>query len=475
MPIILTEKRTDSLPVQYAKRVLGIQLWSKQIDVLLSTMNNRYTAVRSCHEAGKSFLAAVAMHTFLGLNERSIVVTTAPTFNQVKNILWREFRKIYNRSLIHKKMAGGYGGFLNQTDFSIDEDWYAIGLSPRDTDEERIQGFHTESGNFLFIGDEAPGCSRIIIDAADTSLMVSPNAHMLLIGNPTESVGHFYECFKDSDYEKFKIAFEDTPNAKAGYDKIPFLITHVWVERMRKKWGEDHPFFINKVKANFTDTGINSIISLADVERSMMEEKPQDKKGQKVLGVDVAREGDDLSVIAFRQGNEILKLICFSKQDTVELANWVVLSMKEFEPEHPESVQVNVDTIGVGAGVFDNLKNWGYRNIKSVKVSRAPTRRKAKRVRAGEEEWGQEFLDDFYSLKEEIWWGVREKLARSEILLCDDEELKSDLIAPRWSPVNGKIRMEEKKETKKRLGRSPDKGDAIMLAFAQAPPQIRIL
>lgn len=475
MVAVLTEKKTDQIPIRYVKKVLGFSLWSLQAEILLSVLANRYTAVRSCHAVGKSFIAAIAMHTFLGLNRNSIVITTAPTYNQVRNILWREFRKIYNRSKANAFMPNGYGGLLNQTDFTIDEDWYAIGLSPRDTDEARVQGFHTESGSVLVIADESPGCSRIIIDSADTSLMVSPNAHMLQIGNPTESVGHFYECFKDPDYKKFKIPFSLTPNAKANKDVVPFLITNVWVERMRKKWGVDHPFYVTKVDANFTDVGINSIISLADVERAMNEETPSSVDGIKVMGVDVAGEGNDLSAIAKRTGNVMHPILTFNKIDTQELADWVEYELKQFSPDNVDRVIVNIDTIGIGKGVFDALRRRGYRNVRSVKVSRKPTPRKMRRTRAGEEEYKNKFIDDYYSLKEELWWEFREELAQNKWILPNDEELKSELIAPRWSPVNGKIQMEEKKKTVLRLGHSPDKADAIILATAKPRPEIRIV
>ena len=139
-------------PVKFANDGLGIKPWQKQQEVLTALAKHNYVAVRSCNGSGKTFTAALATLWWLMTHEEAIVITTAPTERQVKNLLWREIRKIYdnNRELI--------GGRLTQTKLELSSTRYAFGFSTNTT--ERFQGFHHE--NILIIADKTTKMSVLV-------------------------------------------------------------------------------------------------------------------------------------------------------------------------------------------------------------------------------------------------------------------------------------------------------------------------
>src|SRR3990172_12070386 len=134
-------------PVKFCQLVLGIEPWNKQIQILNSVRDNPRTAVRSCTTAGKTEIASSAALWFLNCFYPSTVITTAPTFRQVRSIIWKRIRAQHNRSRI------ALGGDPLETELKLDDDWFALGLSTKEPD--RLQGYHNI--NFLVIIDEAPG------------------------------------------------------------------------------------------------------------------------------------------------------------------------------------------------------------------------------------------------------------------------------------------------------------------------------
>jgi len=167
--------------------------------------DNKYTAVRSGHGVGKTYTAARAGLWFLFAFFESIILTTAPTWRQVKMLLWKE---------VHKACTGAkikMGGKLLDTELRAPAQagWYMMGLS---TDEpDKFQGFHAE--NLLVIIDEASGVDRRIYEASQ-SVMTSANCRMLAIGNPLEPSGWFFEAFQSSQWNKIHISSYDCPNVK---------------------------------------------------------------------------------------------------------------------------------------------------------------------------------------------------------------------------------------------------------------------
>ena len=166
-----------SSPVLFAREVLGVDLWSKQEEVLEAVRDHRRVAVKSGNGLGKGFSASVAILWYLVCNDPAVVLSTAPTFRQIRHVLWREVHRQYHRSRY------SLGGKLLDTRLEMSEGQFALGLSA-DSYEE-FQGFH--SPNMLIVVDEAEGVEETIYEAIE-AVMTSENCKLLLIGNPTTQV-----------------------------------------------------------------------------------------------------------------------------------------------------------------------------------------------------------------------------------------------------------------------------------------------
>ncbi len=425
---------TGEQAVKWGRNALGSVYWSKQEEIIKSVFDNPRTAVRSCNSSGKTFVASDIALAFLHNMSPSIVVTTAPTFRQVKDVLWQEIRTKYN-----ERLAPITGIECQQTRLEFMPGYFMTGLSP--DSGVALQGLH--QSNILIIFDEAPGVRPDIVQAANT-LMASGNAHMLWIGNPLRSSGHFHNAFRpDNGWNTIHISNEMTPNFTG--EEVPErvkkqLITPEWSEDMKKEWGEDSAAYMSGCKGEFPlDDGSGVIplkLCMDAVARTI------EPAGEMVLGVDVGA-GGDLSAYCRRRGQVILDVTTQSTPEAPQVQQRIL------EMHHKDNYKlINIDSCGIGWAVVGNLRAMGLpvRGINAGAKANDPERYVNKRA--------------------ELWYGGREWLKYGS--LVDDEQLTADLTAPiklNLGPL-GQMRVESKADTKKRLkARSPDRGDSFLLAI----------
>ena len=304
-------------PLEFAKDILRVELWSKQEEVLSALLENRRVAVKSGNGLGKGYCAAVAVLWFLYCHDPAIVLSTAPTFRQVRHVLWRQIRRLYRRA------PDVLGGKILDTRWELAEDRYAIGLSADTADQ--FQGFH--SPNMLIVVDEAEGVSDEIYEAVE-AVMTSASPRLLLIGNPTTVTGAFRRAFYQERrlYYTVTISALDSPNVTSNKVVVPRLTTAEWVEERRETWGENNPIFLARVLGEFPDQAEDTLIKLSDIEAAVedqarsTDEDRLDESEETVLAVDVARFGSDRSVILRRRGNRVEDIQTFQKLDTMQLA-----------------------------------------------------------------------------------------------------------------------------------------------------------
>ncbi len=432
-------KRHREDPVYFARKVLGVEPWSKQVEALSAIAENERVAVKSGNGLGKGFSAAVAMLWFMSCHDHAVALSTAPTFRQVRHILWKEVHRRYRNAKYD------LGGKLLDTRLEVPErDSFAMGLSADSPDE--FQGFH--SANMLIVVDEAEGVAEPIYEAIE-ALMTSENCRLLLIGNPTTVSGSFRRAFHEDRelYHTITISAYDSPNVAAGAKTVPGLVTMRWVEQRRKIWGEDNPIFQARVLGEFPEQSEDTLIPLSAIEGAAKVSGgagDQEETSQPtVVAVDVARFGSDRSVILVRRGSQVRPVRTFRGLDTMKLTGLVVDAIKEADPE-----DVVVDEVGIGAGVVDRLKELGYR-VDGINVGRAahdPSR--------------------FANLRAEGYWNLRQLITGGEVSLPSDKELMGELATLKYSFNSaGLLLVESKDEMRKRGIRSPDKADALMLAF----------
>jgi hypothetical protein len=426
--------RAQRDPVWWVRTVLGVDPWSKQEDILVSVRDHGRTAVRSAHGLGKTFVAACVALWWLYSHPASIVITTAPTWPQVENLLWREIRRLHGGARVP------LGGKVLTTSLELGEKWYALGLSTNEP--ERFQGFHAE--HLLLIVDEASGVDQGIFDASE-GFLTGPHARVLLIGNPTQVRGEFYDAFKSPLYQKLALSAFESPNVVEQRLVRPYLTTAEWIEDKRVKWGAGTPLWQSRVLGEFPDQSEDMVFPLSWVEQAQA--RTPSRGGPVIFGVDVARFGTDASVLAVRQGDDIGALEAHHQWDTTAVAGWIAQAAQHW---HPQTIRVDAD--GLGAGVYDLLKAQGYPVVE---------------IHSGQAARDSE---QFLNRRAEWYWGLRERLdpqGPAPMALPRDDDLLAQLTSIHYKfTARGQIQLESKDDLRKQGLPSPDCADAVVYAMA---------
>ena len=457
-------------PVAFAREALGVTLWSKQEEVLRALMEKRRVAVKSGNGLGKDFTAAVALLWYLHTHDPGIVLSTAPTFRQVRHVLWRQIRTL------HRRAERALGGRMLDTRWELAADRYALGLSADEA--ERFQGFHSE--NMLVVVDEAEGIEDEIYEAID-AVMTSDNVKLLLIGNPTRPSGPFYRAFHDEKgiYKPITISALESPNVVSGEVEIAGLTTAEWVEERRAIWGEASDAYRSRVLGEFPRLGEDVLMAMEDIDEAVEEGYPSPQpsptrgegamaepargegaggqdwsgmflagaerwsSGPVVIGMDVARFGRSRTVLVARRGDVVESVQVFRRIDTMAGVGQVIEALREYGP-----ALVNVDEVGVGGGVVDRLREQGY-TVRGMAGSAAPERDLTCGNRRAE---GYRMLERRFSER--------------RIRIPRDVELIQELARMRYRyDSRGRMLIESKGKMRSRGLSSPDKADALMLAF----------
>jgi len=466
-------------PDRWAAHVLGATLWSKQRDMLESVRVNRKTVVRSCHGAGKSFNAAVVVAWWLSSHKpgEAFVVTSAPTGRQVRAVLWREINRAHAR--------GGLPGRTNQTEWLMPnedgvEELVAFGQKPADMDPTAFQGIHAPA--LLVIFDEACGIPESLWIAAD-SLTTNDECRFLALGNPDDPMTELANvCKPGSGWNVISISAFDTPNFTG--EQVPAevsrsLVNRTWVEDKRRRWAprwtwaedgrscvppregkvEDtaDPMWFSKVLGQFPSKGGPlSLIPETWIEqaqeRALARSKPHE------FGGDVGA-GGDASTVAEREGPVVRIVHSDHNPNTMETCgNFVAVrrraaQAKGMNAHRAREITFKVDKIGIGAGIVDRANEAGEGFI-GINVGESAT--------DGEK---------FENRRAENWWGLRERFESGDVDIDpEDLELAAELSSIRYKRTSrGRIQIESKEEAMKRGVRSPNRADAVMLAFAPIP------
>lgn len=433
-------------PCEVLSYVFGVKLHDAAEQIIMSVYENQCTVVKGCHESGKTYIAAAIMHWFLSSHVDSIIVTTAPTHDAVQDLIWRDYRDIHDNAPCY----GIYPTIPLQTEHTISPKWYATGRTAKPENSASFQGFHTRN-RVLFIIDEASGVDPIFFDARHR-FAAKPNDRVLVIGNPYPSGTEFHRCFKSSQWSCITISAFDTPNVKTGNIVIPGLIQNQQVERWRTEFGEDSPFWKTRVLAEFYEDGDTGLIPLSWWEHAVNKWKHMKAEGVTLSptsqGVDVATEGSDETILFRIDEYFVHEADVFSSPDTTAIAHHA-------ERYANLGYQSSIDAIGVGTGVVSTMRQDGY-SVRAYKGSEGTTATD----KSGELH--------FANMRSYAYWLLRESLdpAKADSLaLPDDPKLKEDLVGLKYREVaGGKIQVEEKANVVKRLGRSPDRGDALVIA-----------
>jgi phage terminase large subunit len=433
-------------PVEFSRHAFGQDHWGVQAEILRSVAKNQRTAVKACHASGKTFCAAAAVLHWITANPDGIAITTAPTWMQVERVLWGEIHRALQSSSIPYPMP-------RKTKLELGPNRYALGLSTNEG--VRFQGWH---GKILIVIDEAPGVMPEIYDAIEGT-RAGGDVHVLALGNPLIASGPFYEAFTANreGWSVFTIGAFDTPNL-AGLDLEallaldedeldrnvrPYLISRRWVKEKYQEWGPGNPLWESRVMGLFPKQAKDSLLSLTWLERAQA--RPPSTNGPNVVltaGVDVAGPGTDETVVVVRHGQNIIDIRAFTSDDA---RGEVVAALL---PYQSRLSFVNVDGDGLGWYMAQHLgEHFAVQIIQAGSVTGNP--------------------EQFVNLKAQLYWALRMRLEANEISGLKDEKTIAQLPSLRYRHnARGQVVIESKDEARKRGVKSPDRAEAVMLAFA---------
>lgn len=471
-------ERYQDDPAGYARDILHVEWTPKQVEIAESVRDNPRTMVKASHTVGKTFVGGGIVNWHYDCFRPSTTLTTAPTDRQVRGLLWREIRL----------QRAGRGDLLPKAASMSDaDDHYALGYTA--SSDAAFQGVHEH--HLLILADEAVGIALPIWEAIDGMLSSGDGNRFLAIYNPTDasSAAYAYETARNTNV--ITVSALDHPNIAAqlaGLPKpYPKAIDLSWIEDhvYASDWctpinAEDHlstdiewppgsgewfrpgPDFESRVLGRWPSQAFGSVWSVGAFEAAcdMANQQPEPTDIPCEIGCDVARFGDDRTVIHVHRGPVSLYHESHNGWGTDQTNG----RLKELANEYGQrcgvdgrQIMVKVDDDGVGGGVIDHRDGYSFVGIgagsSAIEPERYPNRRS------------------------ELWFAVANRALRpggldlTRLPLRVQQELRRQALAPSWKQNGqGQRVVEPKADTKKRLNRSPDDMDALNLAYAFAPP-----
>lgn len=457
---LVTRGRED--PNWWIRTVLGRRQWSKQDRIVESVRDHESTSVASGNSQGKTYVAADVVLWFLYNHRPSIVLTTAPTGRQVPKLLWKEI------GVAHGSALYPLGGRLLTQELKLANNWFAMGFTTSHTKPDAFAGFH--EAHILVVVDESCGVDQAIHDGID-GILASGHARLLQIGNPLDRNTPFGQSFRQPSVRKFRLGAFESPNfttfgitladirsgewqKKIDGQPLPFpqLVSPAWVRGKLEKWGEKSPSFTARVLGRFPDSSVDALFPGELIRLAQALILTPRETTPRIIGVDVARYGDDETVFMLRHGGRARCIYrsLDTKPNPMTTAGRVIFAARE----HGAS-KIYVDATGVGGPLVDRLRELDLPGIQVEGVN-----------------FGAAPLDKerFADVRAECFWNVRERMTQGELDIDgEDQDLEAELSVLKTAFTSGgKIRIESKDAMRKRGIPSPNIADALAVSFADA-------
>lgn len=485
-------RHLQGCPEDFLEKILGEETLEDYHRVICKlVVEFERLAIKACHAVGKTWIMGRIVLWFLMCFKSSIVITTAPTNRQVETLLWGEIRKA------HKRSKTRLGGKLLTKKLVLDDDWYAMGFSPKgsgtgsesgEQEGSSFQGFHAK--HVLIIFDEATGVPHDLYVMAEGLLTSGVTVKWICIANPTSTSSEFFNICKKAEWKVHTINCFDSPNMKAnGFtnrqrleEELGYLATLSDNERLKRiknyakpnghllsaqwavaklfEWGFEHPLAKSKVLGEFPTKQDDVIIKWDSMQAAINREPVYDYK-KRFIGVDVARYGDDLTYITditdyqFRGAYKSLKEEISETTGRVVKTFWAGDSGKE--------THIGIDCTGVGAGVYSDLKELKRTGSLPDYVFIHEVNFGEKLVSEDKEEQ-DELRKHYENVKALIYEKLNEDL-RDHLIMPDEEIYQTETVNILFKySKTGTLLVESKDDYKKRTKKSPDATDSLAIA-----------
>jgi hypothetical protein len=477
--------RTD--PVGWAEVVLGVPRWTLRwsdtpgygghetdgtpdplADALEALAQGQWTATSSGTGTGKTYACAVLILWWLACWEDSIAVTVATKEDQQAKGVWREIARHWPRFQAAFPDAELTTLRIRMQPWRGDA-WGAWGITaaPRAGEESStaVQGLHAE--HLLILVDEMPGVPAPVVTAL---VNTATGDHNLIAGwgNPDHQADPLAMFAKLSRVRPIRVSALDHPNVVVGRELIPGAATRGSVQLRKDEYGEAGALYQSRVRGIAPEQSEHALIRLAWCHEAVRrgadpEQGPTLRKGPKALGVDVAQsENGDKAAIAAGVGAMLLTVTAIPCPNATTLGKMVWAQMQDqgIDPRY-----VGVDPIGVGAATVNHLDECTDAR-RDARVQRCTGGAAAlTALSRAADGTVMDWLTDanrFKNLRAQMWWQLREDLRNGVIGLPHDPELFRELTIVQFRDEDRTVVIESKDDIRKRLGRSPDRADAVV-------------
>lgn len=409
-----------------------------QADALQAIEDNSHVCIRSGHDVGKTALISWAAIWFILTRQPCVIPVVANTQQQLRDVTWLEIQR-WIRKLRPE--------LRQQIEIGADRIWitgnpalgYMVARTASKERPEALQGFH--SPNLLFLLEEASGIDEIVFEVARGAL-ASKDARVLMVGNPTRNSGYFHKAFHAGRamWCPKHVPWAPRPWTNPNYGK-----------EVAEEYGEQSNVYRVRVLGEFPISMDDAVIPLEWIEAAIGRDVDPKPHRSIVWGVDVGRGGDPSALIK-RWGNHVLEAAkLWRDADTMVVAGRIAREWAE-TPHDIRPTSINIDVIGIGAGVHDRLAELGL-PVVGINVGETQSLDEPER---------------FTRLRDELWFKARDWFHAKDVKLpVGDELLVSELSAPTYKiQSSGKILVESKDELKARGLHSPNAADAFCLTFA---------
>lgn len=453
-------------PVEFVEDIIRASPDRRQKEMLQSVADHPLTSVRSGHGVGKSAVESWLIIWFLSTRPYPKVPCTAPTKHQLYDILWAEVSKwLRNNPVLENDILWTQEKVFMR---GYREEWFAVARTASKPDA--LQGFHAD--HVLYIIDEASGVDDKVFEPI-LGALTTEGSRLFMAGNPTKLTGFFFDSHHKNraQYNAMHIDGRDSSR-----------VDEAFIKTIVEMFGEDSDVFRVRVAGDFPRALPDSFIPMEWAERASEAPEPEISRASRVdIGIDVARYGDDSSVIATvldRAAQQEPQI--YFHNDTMQISGMAVIAIKKAARDHPwAEVSVKIDCDGLGVGVYDRLMELKEQITAEVEEEREgrydgedelppPFKLEIIECHFGGEGGTVNGADPVeYQTSTGVMWGtVREALRTQTLKLWPDDKQISQISNRRYT-VNsaGKIELEKKEAMKKRGLPSPDMADALALAL----------
>lgn len=421
-------------PVLFVQEVLGADpdTWQQKFMMAVAE-GRRRISIRSGHGVGKSTAVSWLMLWFLLTKNPCKVVVTAPTAPQLFDALFAELKRWT------KELPPAIGELLEVKQERVEfkaspESAFISARTSRAEQPEALAGIHSE--NVLLVADEASGVPEQVFEAASGS-MSGHSACTILIGNPVRGTGYFYDTHHklSGEWWTMRVSCEDSPR-----------VSKEFIREIAMRYGEESNVYRVRVLGEFPKADDDTVIPYEIIEAATVRDVVANPDAVEVWGLDVARFGTDSSCLVKRKANVITGIQTWRNLDLMTLTGAVVA---EYNAADNKPVEILVDSIGLGAGVVDRLRELKL-PARGINVAESPA-----------------MGNTYANLRAELWYKAKAWLEKRDCKIPNNERLVGELAAIRYGFMStGKIKIESKEDMRKRGLPSPDVADAMVLTFA---------